>query len=246
MKNKIFAISVLVAVMMVAGTTAYAVGQQKGNNNAPSTEPQQPVQTTNPEQPIQAQGQGQQNGANPNNNQPQNQTQEQNQIKNQGEDNQIKTQESQNNKDKGQQQGQANAEQHRSVVANFVQSLQDIANREGGLGEQIRTIAQQQNQSSDTTVQAMEKVQTRSQIKTFFFGSDYKNLGTLKSEMTQTQERLQELNTLMESIQNESDKTELQNQIQTLEQEQAQIEQFINNNENKFSLFGWAVRLFNK
>ncbi|MBU1877037.1 hypothetical protein KKA72_01660 [Patescibacteria group bacterium] len=144
------------------------------------------------------------------------------------------------------QQGQINAEQHRSTVANSVQNILQIADREGGIGEQVRAIAQQQNQSVDTTVQAMEKVQTRSKIQTFFFGSDYKNLGTLRSEMVQTRNRLEQLNRLTEDIQNEGDKIELQNQVQALEQEQIKIESFVKNQENTFSLFGWLVRLFNR
>ncbi len=143
------------------------------------------------------------------------------------------------------QQGQINAEQHRSAVANFVQGILQVADREGGIGQQVRVIAQQQNQSASTTIQAVGKVQTRSKIKTFFFGSDYKNLGTLRSEMVQTRNRLEQLNRLMENVQNEGDKTELQNQIQTLEQEQIKIESFIKAEEGKFSLFGWLVKLFN-
>ena len=92
----------------------------------------------------------------------------------------------------------------------------------------------------------MEKVQTRSKIKTFLIGSDYKNLGTLRSEMVQTENRLEQLDKLMENVKNESDKTELQNQRQTLEQEQTKIENFIKENETKFSLFGWLVKLFNR
>jgi hypothetical protein len=146
---------------------------------------------------------------------------------------------------KVEQQGQINAEQHRSAVANFVQSLLQVADREGGIGQQVRVIAQQQNQSASTTIQAMEKVQTRSKIKIFFFGSDYKNLGTLRSEMVQTRNRLEQLNRLVENVQNEGDKTELQNQIQTLEQEQIKIESFIKAEEGRFSLFGWLIKLFN-
>ncbi len=143
------------------------------------------------------------------------------------------------------QQEQINAEQHRSSVANFVQSLLQVADREGEMGQQVRVIAQQQNQSASITIQAMEKVQTRSNIKTFFFGSDYKNLGTLRSEIVQTRNRLEQLNTLMENVQNEGEETELQNQIEILEQEQTKIESFIKAEEGRFSLFGWLVKWFN-
>ncbi|MBM3257684.1 MAG: hypothetical protein FJZ05_00485 [Candidatus Nealsonbacteria bacterium] len=144
------------------------------------------------------------------------------------------------------QQGQVNAEQHKSAVADFVQGLLQIADRQGGIGEQVRTIAQQQNQSASTTVQAMEQIQTRSRIKTFLMGTDYKNLGVLRSEFVQTRNRLEQLNKLMENVQNTAEETELQNQIQALEQEQTKIEDFIESQEGQFSLFGWLLKLFNR
>lgn len=156
----------------------------------------------------------------------------------------IAKQEQNQGQDKEQNQGQINAEQHRSTVANFVHGLLDIADREpGGIGEQVRVVAQQQNQSASTTIQAMETVQTRNKTRTFLFGSDYKNLGALRSEMVQTRNRLEQLNRLMENIQNEGDQVELQVQVQELEQEQERIENFIREQEGEFSLFGWLFKL---
>jgi len=230
MKNKILAASVL-AFAFVFTVNAYAVGQS--SNAGTGNEVQQQQQTANQgeDNQIQTQTQEQTQSGNGTGEQVQNQNQNQEQVQQQ---NQEQTQA---------QQGQINAEQHRSTVANFVQSLNGIADRETGIGQQVRTIAQQQNQSASTAIQAMEKVQTRSKVKTFFFGTDYKNLGTLRSEMVQTRNRLEQLNRLMENVQNEGDQTELQNQIQTLEQEQTKIESFIRAHEGKFSLFGWLVKL---
>lgn len=165
------------------------------------------------------------------------QNQQQEQTFNQGEDSQIQVQIQE------QAQEQIDIEDHRSAVANFVMGLENIANRETGIGQQVRTIAQQQNQSASTTMQVMEKVQTRSKVKTFFFGNDYKNLGTLRSEMVQTRNRLDQLNQLIENVQSEEEQVELQNQIQILEQEQVKIENFIEAEENKFSVFGWLVKM---
>ncbi len=144
------------------------------------------------------------------------------------------------------QNGQLNAEEHRSKVANFVQNLLQVADREGGIGEKVRTIAQEQNQSADTTVQAVEKVRNRSGLKAFLIGTDYKNIGTLRSEIVKTRNRLEQLKREQEKTENDADKTELQNQINALEQEQTKIEKFIKDNESKFSLFGWFVKLFNR
>ena len=144
-------------------------------------------------------------------------------------------------------QAQISVQEHQSAVANFVQALVKVADREkGGIGEQVRVVAQQQNQAVASTTAAMEKIQTRSKVKTFFIGTDYKNVGQLRSEMAQTQSRIEQLTRLTEQAKNAADKTTLQTQIQTMEQEQSKIETFLKANESKFSLFGWLVKLFNK
>lgn len=147
-------------------------------------------------------------------------------------------------KDKKENKGQVNAESHRSTVATFVQSLLAVADREGGIGQQVKVIAQQQNDSKEKVAESINKVEKRGKFKTFLIGSDYKNLGELRSEMVKTRNQIEQLKRLAEKAENEEDKTELQNQIQTLEQEQANIDNFITQNESKFSLFGWAVKLF--
>lgn len=194
----------------------------------------------------------------------QQQNQQQTQTMNQGEDTQIQTQtqnmeqvENENDGEEGsdvdnqvQQQVKAktsDAEEYRNNAAKIVKTLIDVANRgDNGIGDQVRLIAQQQNESASTTVRAMGKVQEKSKWKTFFFGSDYKNLGALRSEMVQTENRMEQLNRLMESTQNEGDKIELQNQVQALQQEQQKIETFVKASESKFSLLGWFVKLFVK
>lgn len=140
--------------------------------------------------------------------------------------------------------GQVTAESHRSTVATAVQNLLAVADREGGIGQQVKVIAQQQNDAKDKTANEITAVESRSSIKTFFFGSDYKNLGALRSQMVQTRNQIDQLKRLADKADNEQDKTDLQTQIQTLEQEQTNINNFITTNESKFSLFGWAVKLF--
>jgi len=244
MKNKILLTSVLM-LALVATTGAHAANSNDKAGEAGQV--QQQTQTANQGETDQIRTQNVEQTQNEvggqTENKVQQQVQQQNQEDNRGEDTQIKTQ---NQEQVQQQEGESISEEHRSDIANFVQSLLQIADSEGGIGQQVREIAQQQNQSTETTIQAIEKVQTKSKVKTFFFGSDYKNLGTLRSEMVQTQNRIEQLNQLIESVQNAGNKTELQNQIQTLEQEQTKIESFIEDNESKFSLFGWLVKLFSK
>jgi hypothetical protein len=144
------------------------------------------------------------------------------------------------------QKGQFNAELHRSVVDAFVQGLLTVAEREGGIGQEVQVIAKQQNDIRNRASDLINAVENRNKVKTFFIGTSYKNLGELRSQMVQTRNQIDQLKRLAEKAENEGDKTELQTQIQTLEQEQTKINDFITQNESKFSLFGWAVKLFRK
>lgn len=176
------------------------------------------------------------------------QVQDKNKVQNKGEDTQIQTQEQNNfkTKEKKENKGQFNAQLHRSTIATFVQSLLAVADGESGIGQEVRVIANQQNDAKDRASDLISAVENRNKIKTFFIGTSYKNLGELRSQMVQSQNQIDQLRGLVDKAENEEDKTELQSQIQVLELEQTNINNFINQNESKFSLFGWAVKLFRK
>lgn len=209
-------------------------GQQQNTQTQTQNQgEEQQIQTTTQTQ-TQNNDNGQQNQQN---------TQNQQQTQNQGEEQQIQTMTKAEIKEKA---GKVTGDEHRSAVANFVQSLLNVAEREkGGIGEQVRIVAQEQNQVMEKVADQIEAIQKRNKIKTLLIGTDYKNTGALRSEMVQLRNRIQQLNQIMEQTQNEGDAAELQNQIQTMEQETINIEAFIKANESKFSLFGWLVKLFN-
>ena len=148
---------------------------------------------------------------------------------------------------KAQDSGKANGAEHRSAVATFVQNLSDVAdNEKGGIGDQIKVVASEQNDSKDKVADAIDKIQNRNGIKTFLIGTDYKNVGQLRSEMVKTGNQIEQLTRLSSQTTNAESKTALSVQIQALEQEQQKINDFLKTNESKFSLFGWFVKLFNK
>lgn len=149
--------------------------------------------------------------------------------------------------------GQLNAASHRSTVANFVQNLLFIADRNtsgsetnNGIGDQVRVIAQEQNEDKDIVANEIEQIENRNPIKTFLIGSDYKNLGALRSEMVKTRNHIDQLKRLVDDATTGEDVSGLQDQLKVLEEEQTKINDFITANEGKFSLFGWFVKLFNK
>jgi hypothetical protein len=131
---------------------------------------------------------------------------------------------------------------HRSVVALFVQNLLKIADRKGDIGAQVRVVAQAQSDENDTTTTAIAHVEGRGGFKTFLIGSDYKNLGALRSEMVKTNTQIDQLRALSAKTTNTTDKVALDAQIKVLVAEQAKLQAFVTAHENKFSLFGWAVK----
>lgn len=143
--------------------------------------------------------------------------------------------------------GQMNGEQHRNNMSTVVQNLLNAAdNEQGEIGEQIRTMAQQQNQNKDNIADTIDKVNARSGLKIFLIGLDYKNIGQLRSEIANTDNHIDRLNTLLGKLENSQDITTIQDQIKTLEENRQKINDIVKANESKFSLFGWFVKLFNK
>ena len=143
--------------------------------------------------------------------------------------------------------GSQTAAEHRSVVATFVQNLLSVANREGGIGSEVRVIAQEQNDSSSTTAEAVINVENKGGFSAFLFGTDYKNIGVIRSELASTSNRIDRLSILASSTSiSITDKQQLGVQIAALKTDQSKLNTFVNAHEGQFSLFGWFVKLFNK
>ncbi len=140
--------------------------------------------------------------------------------------------------------GTTTAELHRSEVAKFVQTLLFSSTRLGGIGEQVRLIAQEQASSTERTVTAIEKIEQRSNFKTFIIGTDYKNLGVIRSELVTMQNRIQRLSTEAERMASSTDKNTIIQEVVVLGEERLKLETFVKNNENIFSLFGWVRKIF--
>ncbi len=87
--------------------------------------------------------------------------------------------------------GQSMADEHRGQVATFVQNLLKTADKnQGGVGDQIRAVAKEQGDSETTTTEAVKQIESRGKLKTFLIGTDYKNIGVIRSEIVKTQNRI--------------------------------------------------------
>ena len=212
--------------------------------------------------------------ANTDKQQNQNQEGEQVQTANQGQDNQIQTQlqnfdsaededgadvsqsgetlENQNqernqNSDNSQNQnenGVTNGEARRSQVANAVQEMLQIADRSGGIGEQVRVIAQAQNQNQERLENNLEKIQNRNRVAKFFIGPNYEEVKEAQNNLEQNRERVRQLKEIKTQLGDEADNQSLGEQIQLLEQANAEAEISLDNSTKGFSLLGWLFRFF--
>ncbi len=139
--------------------------------------------------------------------------------------------------------GDTNPDSHRSTVSTFVKNLLEVADREGGIGAEVRIIAKEQSDSQEKVSTALEEIKSKGTVSSFLFGADYKNIGVLRSEMVTTSNQIARLQALVEKTTDVTDKATLEVQIKLLQDEQVKIQAFINLYENNFSLFGWFVKM---
>lgn len=150
-------------------------------------------------------------------------------------------------RDNNQEDNRGLAEEHRSSVASFVQNLLNLADKTtGGIGDQVREVAKEQNDSKDRVSQAIDAIQNRSKIMTFFLGTDYKNIGQIRSEIVQTNNRIEKLSGLLDTTSAIQPSTSTAAEIANLKLEQEKLNTFVTQNENTFSLFGWLAKMFNR
>ena len=179
------------------------------------------------------------------------QTQEQNQVRNQGEETQIQTQEqngvqvqgsnaNKNNKGKS---SSNPSEQRRSEVADAVQAMLQIADRDGGIGQQVRIVAQNQNQNQIKLEKNVEKIQSRGSFAKFFIGPNYGEIKDAQKTLEQNREQVRQLNQIKNQLSNQGDQQQLTEQIRVLEQTNQDIENLIGDAQKGFSLFGWFNEL---
>lgn len=135
-----------------------------------------------------------------------------------------------------------------NAVTNAAEELVRVSNRveNQGVGDQIREIAKVQTQNQDMVNQSLDKAETRTSFAKFFIGPNYTELKVAKTTMTQNQDKIQELKTLMDQVSAETDKLAIANQIISLNEQNLTLRDQLAQADSGFSLFGWLSRLIRK
>ncbi|MDE2031115.1 MAG: hypothetical protein KGI58_02555 [Patescibacteria group bacterium] len=138
------------------------------------------------------------------------------------------------------------SEQRRSQVANAVQEMLKVADRSGGIGEQVKIIAQDQNQNQDKLEASLAKVQDRSGFAKFFIGPNYGEINNAQKLLAQNNEQIKQLTEIKAKISNQADQQVLDQQIQTLNNANLEVNASLKASEKGFSLLGWLFKIFAK
>jgi len=138
------------------------------------------------------------------------------------------------------------AREHMSIVARKVEELLTLRTTKGGIGEQVRQIAQEQNQSQAETQTQLNNIASKSGVLKKLFGPDYRAIRNLNRVIEQNQLRIQQLEQLANQVENQADKTKIQETIQILIAQNTALQDLVNAEENAGSLFGWLVKLFSR
>jgi hypothetical protein len=153
----------------------------------------------------------------------------QNQVKtqNQGEESQL----------------QVNTQEQMGTVAAQVQDLLKVRTT-GGVGEQVRQIAQEQNEAQNQIQKELGNVEGRKGFLKSLIGPDYQALKNMQKQMEQNQLRIQQLEQLQNQLANQSDIAMIQETIQALTEQNITLQDRVNLEERSGGMFGWLFKLF--
>ena len=146
----------------------------------------------------------------------------------------------------GSQAGSGRSVLRKSRVSNATQSMLEVAERNQGIGQQIRNITQNQVQTQEEAEEALGEAQKRSGFVKFLIGPDHGRLKTVEDRLDRHNQNLEELKELRVDIESEEDAVLFDEQIQIMEEVKQELEGELGEADSGFSLFGWMNRMFNR
>lgn len=135
--------------------------------------------------------------------------------------------------------------EHMSAVAEKVQELLKLRTS-GGIGDQVREIAREQNESQTHAQEQLDLIDSRGSFARFILGPNYRALNDLGQVLEQNQLRIQALQELQNQLSYQADKDAIDEAIQALLQQNESLQQVISTEEQARSVFGWLIKLFVK
>ncbi len=130
-------------------------------------------------------------------------------------------------------------------VASQVQALLQFR-VEGGIGDQVRQIAREQNQAQLEIQDQISKLDSKGKVARFLTGTDRQTVKTLKQHLEQNQLRIQQLENLQSQLTNQEDIAQLGEAIQLITNQNTSLQERVMAEDKSGGLFGWLIDLFEK
>lgn len=162
------------------------------------------------------------------------------QTQNQGEDQKlsVKTQESE----------QLNQAVNDSLtkVSDQVHELIETVGAKGGIGQQVKEIAQSQTKLQEEIVSDVSNLNSRGTMAKFLIGSDKKLIKSMEQNMEQNRLMIQQLEELKLQTKNTGDLKQIQETIELMTYQNTSLQNKIDKESKTNGMFGWLIALFNK
>ena len=137
--------------------------------------------------------------------------------------------------------------ERKSRVADAVQEILKVSEKvKATVGEQIRIIAQEQNQIHEEAEKVVGEVSSRGGFARFFIGPNYSKIKDAEKLVEKYNKKLQKMGEVVAEVTAQDVVDSLNTQIQKMEQVKNELQQDIEVQKGGFSLFGWLNRLFTK
>lgn len=140
----------------------------------------------------------------------------------------------------------ATASEHLSIVAQQVDNLLSFPDRRGGIGDQVRVIAEEQEQIQERVRESLEQLENRPRFMVKLFGPNYQAISRLQATIEQNEQLVEELLILQENALYPAEKEDLGSAITALEQQNTLLFQQIQLSSGDNGFLGWVFRFFSQ
>lgn len=135
------------------------------------------------------------------------------------------------------------ARERMSVVAKQVESLLADPEREGGIGEQVRLVAREQQQAEVMAGEALNQIDAQPGFLKFLFGADPEQVQNLRQQVEQNRERIRVMRELADQPNAGELALQLQNTARALEAETEELDAVVAAESANQGILGWFRQL---
>lgn len=133
---------------------------------------------------------------------------------------------------------------YKNSIAETVQDLLTLAEKEKKFGPKLREIATEQRQSQTVVENLANKILQRGRMAKAIIGPDYASLKSVEKEIEGNERRVSSLNEITNQLPAIDGKVIIKKQTGLLEKQNMELKNFITQQEKGISMFGWLVRWF--